>query len=347
VSFKVTLQPSGHTFVAEPGRSVLESGLAAGWQLPYSCRAGGCITCRAHVLEGRVFYPVQPSPTCLTPVDEAQGYALLCRARPLSDLVVEVKELSLVSRPPKIVPCRLNAIDTPAPDVAVITLRLPPQENMLWAPGQYVDMLLEVGHRRSYSIANACPAGGAAELQLHVRHLPGGLFTDQLFGGGLKLRQVLRFEGPLGTFYLREESDKPIVLLASGTGFAPIKAICEYAFKRGINEQRPMVLYWGGRTLRDLYLDELPRTWVREYPNFRYVPVLSDAAVAENWTGRTGFVHCAVMEDLPDLSGHQVYACGVPLMVDAARRDFTEHYGLPADEFLADSFLTAADVQGK
>jgi len=160
------------------------------------------------------------------------------------------------------------------------------------------------------------------------------LFTDQVFST-LKVRDLLRFEGPLGTFYLREESDKPIVMVASGTGFAPIKAICEYAQAKGI--ARPITLYWGCRVERDLYFNDVGKGWQR--PGFKYVPVLSD----EKWSGRMGFVHRAVMEDFPDMSGVQVYACGAPIMVEAARRDFSAQCGLPPDEFYADSFITEAD----
>jgi len=158
----------------------------------------------------------------------------------------------------------------------------------------------------------------------------------------MKERDILRFEGPLGTFFLREDSDKPIVLLASGTGFAPIKAIAEHAFFK--NVERPITLYWGARRKKDLYMFELAEGWAKEHPNFRFVPVLSEPEPSDNWTGRAGFVHRAVVEDLPDLSGYQVYACGAPVMVESAQRDFTAHHNLPADEFYADSFTSEADL---
>jgi CDP-4-dehydro-6-deoxyglucose reductase len=177
-------------------------------------------------------------------------------------------------------------------------------------------------------------------VQLHVRHVPGGAFTDHVFRT-MKERDILRFEGPFGTFFLRDESDKPIVLVASGTGFAPIKALIEAAFKKDL--ARPMRLYWGARRPKDLYLNGLAERWVAEHASFSYVPVVSDALPEDGWQGRTGFVHRAVMEDLSDLSGHQVYACGVPIMVDSARRDFIQKCRLPENEFFADSFTTAAD----
>ena len=173
-------------------------------------------------------------------------------------------------------------------------------------------------------------------IQLHVRHVPGGQFTDHVFAK-MKERDILRFEGPLGTFFLREDSAKPIVFVASGTGFAPIKSVIEHALRKSI--KRPMVLYWGGRRPKDLYMDALARQWP-----VQYVPVISHALAEYGWAGRTGFVHRAVMEDFPDLSGFQVYACGVPVMVDSARKDFITSCGLPAEEFFADSFTTQADL---
>jgi CDP-4-dehydro-6-deoxyglucose reductase len=240
---------------------------------------------------------------------------------------------------PRKIPCRVERLDRPAPDVAVLGLRLPANENFRFVAGQYIDFLLKDGKRRSYSIANPPKPEGVTALELHVRHTPGGLFTEQVFGT-LKVRDLLRFEGPLGTFYLREESDKPIVMVASGTGFAPIKAICEYALDKKL--ARPITLYWGCRAKRDLYMLEAPAAW--QGPSLKFIPVLSDPTPECRWTGRTGFVHRAVMEDFPDLSGHQVYACGAPVMVEAARRDFSDKCGLPPEEFYADSFLTAADL---
>ena len=284
MGFRVTLKPSGHTYEVPEGTSILHAGLSAGFSMPYSCKAGTCRTCRGKVVEGRVDFGLV-HPSYLTDEHKAQGLALLCSAHPLSDLVIEVKELEgLDGIRPKIVPCRVMKLNKPAPDVAVISLRLPMNENMRYLAGQYVEFLLKDGKRRAYSIASAPSAEGVIDLELHVRHTPGGVFTDHVFGA-MKERELLRFEGPLGTFYLREDSDKPIVFLASGTGFAPIKSICEYAFHKGI--RRPMTLYWGGRTKRDLYMLDLPMQWAAEHPGFEFVPVLSDATPDCAWTGRT------------------------------------------------------------
>jgi CDP-4-dehydro-6-deoxyglucose reductase len=337
--FKVTLKPSGHSFEVPEGTTVLTAGLDAGYAMPYSCRAATCRTCRGRILEGTVDYG-HAHEAYLNAEERAKGYALLCSAKPLSDLVLEVSEVSLGMIKPRMVPCRVKQIRRPAPDVAILDLRLPMNDNMMYAAGQYVDILLKDRRRRSYSIASAPSAEGVINIELHIRHTPGGAFTDHVFSA-LKEGELLRFEGPLGTFYLREESDKPIILLASGTGFAPIKAIVEHAQRRGL--KRPMTLYWGCRTRADLYMNELPERWAAEIPGFRYIPVLSDAAPGDAWAGRTGFVHQAVMADSPDLSGFQVYACGAPVMVEAARRDFVGQCGLSEEEFFADSFLTEAD----
>ena len=329
MAHKVTLRPSGHAFEVPEGKNILQAGLDAGHMLPYSCRAGVCRTCRGTIVEGKVDYGMVHA-TYLPDSDKAKGFALLCQAKPLSDLVIEVREVQGVR--PRLIPCRVERLEKPAPDVAVIGLRLPMNENFRFLAGQYIDILLKDGKRRSYSLATRPDTAGVTALEIHVRHTPGGAFTDHVFSN-LKVRDLLRFEGPLGSFYLREDSAKPIVMLASGTGFAPIKAMCEYAREKKI--ARPITLYWGGRLKRDLYQLEAAQAW----PHVKFIPVLSD----EKWDGRMGFVHRAVMEDFPDMSGQQVYACGAPVMVEAARRDFSVQCSLPADEFFADSFLTEAD----
>jgi len=337
MTFQVTLQPSGHQFQVEPDEKILEAGIKAGLSIPYSCRSGVCRSCRGTVREGEVDFG-DVHPTYLPDSDKAKGLALLCSARAKSDLVVEIAELEgLAGIKPGIVPCRVVKIERPSADVAVLDLRLPMNENMRFMAGQYVDFLLKDGKRRSYSIASKPSAEGVSHIELHIRHVPGGHFTDRLFAGEVKEREVMRFEGPLGSFYLREDSNKPIIFLASGTGFAPIKAMIEHAIARG--SQRPMQLYWGCRKPADLYMAALPEQWAREVPGFSYVPVLSEVSAQDGWQGRAGLVHQAVMADHPDLSGHEVYACGVPVMVDAAQRDFLAQCGLPEDAFFADSFL--------
>ena len=334
----VTIQPSGLQLQVEEGEAILTAALRQGFVLPYGCKNGACGSCKGRILSGTVDYGVY-QPKALTEEEKTAGKALFCQAKPLSDLVIEARAIGAVKGiEVKTLPCRVQKMERLADDVMVLHLKLPANEKLVYLAGQYLEFLLKDGSRRSFSMASA--PHDAELVQLHVRHVAGGAFTDHVFGK-MKERDILRFEGPLGTFFLREDSAKPIVLVASGTGFAPIKAIVEEALHRGI--ARPMTLYWGGRRPRDLYMNALAERWAAQ-GRLTYVPVISDALAEDGWTGRTGFVHRAVMADFPDLSGHQVYACGVPVMVDAARRDFTTLCKLPEDEFYADSFTTQADL---
>lgn len=339
MTFQITVQPSGHQFSCEADETVLSAAIRAGVGLPYSCKSGACSSCKGKIVSGSVQHKPYQSRS-LTEDEAAAGYSLLCCAIPQGDLVVQAREVAGGSDYPiKKMPSRLTTIEKVAPDVVVLTLQLPASERLQYRAGQYIEIMLRDNKRRSYSMASAPVEGGP--VSLHIRHMPGGLFTDQVFGT-MKERDILRFEGPMGTFFLREDSDKPVVLLASGTGFAPLKAIVEHM----INERsaRPISLYWGGRRPHDLYMDALCRQWAADLPQFTYVPVVSEALPEDAWSGRTGFVHQAVMADLPDMSGHQVYACGAPVMVDSAHRDFVQQCGLPDDEFYADAFTTEADL---
>lgn len=336
----VTVQPAGHAFQVEDGEAVLVAALRQGIVLPYGCKNGACGSCKGKILSGAVDYGTHQK-KALTDEEKAQGKALFCQAKPLSDLVIEARTVGAAKDiQVKTLPCRVQKMERLADDVMALHLKLPANEKLVFLAGQYIEFLLKEGARRSFSMANA--PHDAELLQLHVRHVAGGQFTDHVFGK-MKERDILRFEGPLGTFFLREDSDKPIVLVASGTGFAPIKAVVEHMIHKGI--ARPMTLYWGGRRPKDLYLNALAEGWAAQ-GHLKYVPVISDALPEDNWTGRTGFVHRAVMQDFPDLSGHQVYACGVPIMVDSAKKDFIGQCRLPEDEFYADTFTTQADLAG-
>ena len=335
----VTLQPSGQQFQVEDGEAVLAAALRQGFILPYGCKNGVCGSCKGKILAGSVDYGVYQQKT-LTDEEKAQGKALFCQAKPLSDLVLEARTLGAAKDIQiKKLPCRVQKMERRAEDVMVLHLKLPANEKLNFLAGQYIEFILKDGSRRSFSMAN--PPHDAELIQLHVRHVAGGQFTDHVFSK-MKERDILRCEGPMGTFFLREESDKPIVFVASGTGFAPIKAVIENMFHKGI--ERPMTLYWGGRRPKDLYMNELAATWAAEHAGFKYVPVLSEALAEDKWSGRTGFVHRAAMQDFPDLSGYQVYACGVPIMVDSAKRDFIASCRLPEEEFYADTFTTQADT---
>jgi CDP-4-dehydro-6-deoxyglucose reductase len=338
MTYEVQLKPSGRTFSAEPRQPILVAGLAAGIKMPYGCRIGTCRSCRGRVLSGEVDLG-DAHPAYLPQHQRDEGYALLCQATACSDIVIELEELPLLAVP-QVVPSIVKRMRRAAPDVAILGLRLPLHQNLQFEAGQYVDFLLPDGLRRSYSIANPPSAAGVIDLEFHIRHLPGGIFTDRLFSD-LKEREKIQFEAPLGTFLLRE-SDKPALFVASGTGYAPIRSILLKELAK--SRDRKLVLYWGGRTLKDLYMLEEARELARNHANFTFVPVLSAALDEDRWEAATGFVHRAVMADFPDLSGWQVYACGAPLMVDAAREDFVAQCHLPETEFFADAFLSRADV---
>ena len=342
---QITIKPSDHSFAADEGETVLAAAMRADLMIPYGCRNGACGTCKSRIVSGTIDYGAH-LPATLSEADKSEGLALLCVGKPLTDLVLEVRE---VRRAGDIqirkLPCRIEKIHKAAPDVAIVTLKLPANERLQYLAGQYIDFLLKDGRRRSFSLANA-PEDDAL-LELHIRHVPNGIFSDQLFNQ-YKGREILRFEGPFGAFHLRVDSDKPIIFVAGGTGFAPIKAVIEHALFHEIQATRPIVLYWGARSKEDLYLPDLPARWQTEHPGrFTYIPVLSEPKPDDAWPGRTGFVHQTVLDDFRDLSGYQVYACGGPAMIDAARREFTRMRALPAEEFFADSFTYAAESEAR
>ncbi len=339
MSHVVTFQPSGHTVRCASDRSILSSGLDAGLLLPFSCRSGICQTCRGRVVSGEVDVG-DVHPAYLSEAERADGFVHLCQARALSDCTIEIEEQDPNLRvPAESMPARVLGMRKLAPDVMAVRLGTPLNEPVKFHAGQYLDIEVEAGLRRSYSLAVAPTNDGLRALELHIRHMPGGRFTDHVFNR-MQLRDVLQIVVPQGVFYLRE-SDAPIILLCSGTGFAPIKSIVEDSIKRGL--RRPIHLYWGGRTREDIYLAQLAQQWASEHPHLKFIPVLSNATEACAWQGRTGFVHEAVLADWPNLVDHEVYACGAPLMVEAARRSFVAEANLPAAHFFADSFVSEAD----
>jgi CDP-4-dehydro-6-deoxyglucose reductase len=342
MSFQVSIEASQHSFCVETTETLLDAALRQGLALPYGCRDGACGACRGKVLSGRIDHG-KAQIHALSEDDRAAGLALFCCAVAKSDLRIECKEVrSLQEIPVKTLPARVQKLTRAAPDVMIVELKLPSSERLQFLAGQYIDILIKDGRRRAFSLANA-PHDDAC-LQLHIRHMPGGQFTDHVFAD-MKERDILRFNGPHGSFFLREDSRKPMLLVAGGTGFAPIKAVVEHAIAE--NCQRPMSIYWGGRQRGDLYLLQLAEQWAVEHPLIRFVPVLSECTPGDEWKGRTGLVHEAAMTDFPELSGHQVYVCGAPAMVAAARRDFINRCKLPDDEFFADSFDFSNDPKNK
>ena len=336
--FSVLVQPSGRAFSVEASETLLAGGIRQGVGLPYGCKDGACGSCKCKKISGSVVHGSHQD-KALSAAEEAAGMVLTCCATATSDVVLESRQVSLEGAlPVRKMPARISSMVRASPDVIQLQIQLPASESFQYRAGQYLDVLLRDGARRSYSMANAPHTGPS--LELHIRHMPGGRFTDLVFGS-MKERDIVRIEGPMGSFFLREDSDKPVVLLASGTGFAPIKALIEHMQERRIT--RPATLFWGGRRPHDLYMDDWVRAQCAVMPHLSYVPVVSDALPEDNWRGRTGFVHQAVLEDIPDLSGYQVYACGAPVVVESAQRDFSDLAGLDEAEFFADSFTSEAD----
>lgn len=337
MTYQVTVQPSGHTFTVEENESILEAGLRQGVALPYGCRGGSCGSCVATVLQGQVHYPFGAAGG-LTPHDAANGKAFLCKAAALGDVVLESPQVGAVPDiQVKTLPVRVEKMRKLADDVMELTLKLPASERLRFLAGQYIDILLKDGKRRGFSLANA-PTDDLF-LELHIRHVPGGQFTQHVFTE-MQEKALLRIEGPLGNFYLRD-TGRPVVLVGGGTGFAPLKAMLEQQMAQGL--RNPIHLYWGARTKSDLYMDSVVKSWVARHSQLTYVPVLSEPKPEDAWQGRTGLVHEAVAADFPDLAGYDVYLSGPPPMVQAARAAFLAQ-GLPETQLFFDAFEYSADT---
>lgn len=336
MSFSVTIEDSGHQFDVEENESILEAAIRHNIGLPYGCRNGRCGSCAADLLSGEVTY--YGAPPALE--DLPSGKCLPCQGFAAGDLRLGVREAETAAEiEVKLLPCRVHAVDHLTHDVVRLLLKLPDNQRLQFRAGQYLDFLLADGRRRAFSIANA--PHDDAYIELHIRHVDGGRFTDWVFTQ-MKERTILRIQAPLGTFTLDESSDRPMIFMGGGTGFAPLKGQIEQAFEAGVT--RPMHLYWGVRAERDIYLRDLPEGWVRAHPNFTFVPVLSEPDAG--WPGRVGWVHDAVIEDFPDLSGYDLYMAGPPPMVNAGRDAFLAA-GMATSQMHYDSFEYAADAQAK
>jgi len=330
MTYHVEIQPVGKHFEADASGSVLDAALKAGIMLKHGCRDGRCGDCRTPLISGQVVYPDGLE---LSTTDEKGETLLTCQARATTNLVIdapEVTEFEGISIQKVI--GRIMGKEQVADDVVILECMLAPGTQFNYLPGQYVDLTLATGVTRSYSMAKRSADDG--RIELHIRRVNDGQATPYIFDE-LQVKNRVTLEGPFGSFYLRE-SDSPMILLASGTGFAPIKALMEQLIER--ENTRPVHLYWGGRRLQDLYHNELCQQWQAAYPWFDYTPVLSDE-VSSDWVGRRGFVHRAVMDDCQDLSGYQVYACGAPIVIESAKKDFVESCGLNQDFFFADAFV--------
>jgi CDP-4-dehydro-6-deoxyglucose reductase len=342
MSFQISVLPSGRSFSADSSETLLAAGIRQGIGLPYGCKDGACGSCKCKKISGTVVHGEHQA-KALSSEEEAQGLILTCCSTAQSDLVLESRQVTEAgSFPIKKMPVRVVSLEKKSDDVMSVLMQLPATDVMQYHAGQYVEFLLRDGSRRSYSMANAPHTldATAPKVELHIRHMPGGKFTDVVFGT-MKEKDILRIEGPYGSFFLREDSNAPIILLASGTGFAPIKALMEHMQHQNI--QRPTTLYWGGRRPSDLYMNDWVQALLQVMPHLTYVPVVSNALPEDAWTGRTGFVHLAVLQDHPQLDAFQVYACGAPIVVDSAKADYVQKAGLPEEAFFADSFTSEAD----
>ncbi len=336
----VTIEPSGHQFECASGETVLDAALRQGLTLPYGCRNGACGACLGEIVSGRVRYEGR-NRSALSEADEAAGKALFCQAVPESDLVIRARE---IERPAEIevkrLPARVERMTRLADDVMELGLKIPESERLAFLPGQYIDILLREGGARAFSLAN--PPHRDELLELHIRHVPGGRFTDFVFNE-MQPGALLRIEGPKGSFHLDDSSERPVILVAGGTGFAPMQAMLEHAIEDG--DPRTFHLFWGARDRAGLYRDDLARQWAGTHENIHYHPVLSEPPASDDWQGETGLVHEAVLRRFPDLAGHEVYIAGPPAMVEAARTHFLEH-GLPEDQLHFDSFEFSAAKAG-
>ena len=337
---KVTIKNSGHTFDVRPSQTVLQAAIDAGINLPYGCRNGACGSCKAKLISGKIFHNDYQS-SAMSDAELAAGNTLLCCAMALEDLTIECREVGgLAGIKPRILPARLAKKEWLAHDVLALHLQLPASERLQFKAGQYIEFILKDGSRRAYSIANAPHDNDF--LQLHIRVLKGGAFSE-FAANDLQEKAILRLEAPFGNFFLRENSEKPCIFMAGGTGFAPVKGIIEYMLHN--NTKREITLYRGARQLQDLYMHELCEKWAELMPNVTYIPVLSEPATSDKWQGRIGLVHQAVLADAinqnMDLSGYQAYVCGAPAMCEVAQTSFVQQ-GLLADEFFSDAFTFAA-----
>lgn len=342
--YSVRIEPHGRTLKVAAQQPVLEAALSAGLNLPHSCKSGHCGSCRARLVAGEIRYPLG-RPLGLSAEEYAGGYVLLCQARPASDLTVEARLIASVADVEiKTLPCRIARLVPLAPDVMQVWLRLPSVERLPFQAGQYLDVLLEGGRRRSFSIAS--PPHDSELLELHVRRVSGGGFTERLFGApaasapALGAGALLRIEGPLGQFIYRA-GEGPVVMVAGGTGFAPLKSMLRHVLENGM--RRAIHFYWGARHGEDLYEQARMLEWARRYPQLTFTAVLSEASRGEATHHRTGWVHEAVLADHPHLAGLEVYAAGPPAMIEALRSSFPSH-GLDPARLYFDSFDYAPDV---
>lgn len=336
----VTTEPAGNTFEVDADSTILSSAMEAGVNLPYGCGNGFCGSCKAKLVSGKIVYEEGYSPDILT--DDDQDMILCCKALCKTDVTLDVHEVVMADIKAEIFNVKVLEIEQVADDVIIMQLLMGEDNHMQFLAGQYLEFILKDGKRRAFSIGNAPKANG--KIELHLRQITEGTFTNNLFAGGMNIGDILQIEGPLGTFFLREESERDIVMIAGGTGLAPIKGMLEHAIDEGLKKQ--IYVYWGACDVKDLYLHETMQSLVAKHKNIDYVPVLSDTTEKSNWDGATGYVTDVVAKNHPDIAKFEVYMAGPPVMVNAGKDAFIK-LGLPEERMFSDSFEIADETENK
>ena len=329
-TYKIKIKSSGLEFNVKPSQTILEGAIASGITLPYGCQDGACGSCKGKVISGKYFLNEYQS-SALTDSDIKAGNTLYCKSMAQEDLVIEPNIPEVYDQySPKVLPVKVESLTRLNHDVMQMFLKLPAKETFRFKAGQYIEFIMGDGSRRAFSMANA-PLDSMIEL--HLRLIEGGKFTSFVFNE-MKEKSIHRIEGPIGQFYLRD-SEKPIIFIAGGTGFAPIKSIIEDMIAN--KNKRKIYLYRGVRSEKDFYMNELVNDWIKKLEGLTYIPVVEDGLSED---ARSGYVHHAVLEDFKNLNDIQVYCCGAPGLVENAFKDLTKS-GLPDDQFFADAFTFA------
>lgn len=334
----VTLPQSGRRIRVGESQTIPQAALDTGIAYPHSCRSGRCGACKSRLIAGHVELG-RHSPFALGEDERAAGLILACRALPSDDVVVvEWLDETFMAAPPITQDATVTSVDGMTHDILSIHLELADREAFRFAAGQYLTVTIPDAPPRDYSMASR---PDQKLVELHVRAVPGG-HTSNRIHASLKPGDQIRVCGPTGSAYLREAHSGPIIAVAGGSGLAPIKSIIETALLIGMRQ--PIHFYFGARTERDLYLVDHFRALERSFPNFAFVPVLSQDAANQRFRG--GYVSDAIAEHDGDLSGAKAYVAGPPAMVDATQASLVMR-GMPAADMHADVFFTPEQGDNK